>query len=464
MPRLRRSLLALALPALAVGAVSTPSASAARTPAPKLTSLRCVPATLAACRSTVTLRTGGQLQLRGTGLKAGQRVSFRWSSGALAAKIKRSKAGYVVRVPTGTRPGSVTVTVRDRTGRRSNARKMTVAPVVTAVARPAVAGTDGTPAAFRGNGTWIWQLPQSDGGNVDAIAARAAAAGMGTVFVKAGDGGTPWAQFTPLLVAALHQRGLRVCAWQFVYGTGPTSEAAVAIDAIRKGADCFVIDAETQYEGKYAAAQQYVAAIRGAVGPDYPLGLTSFPYTDYHPNLPYSVFLAPGAAQVNLPQVYWKDIGGSVDAVSAHTLANNRIYGSAIAPLGQTYGNPDPADLRRFRQLWAAYGAGGLSWWSYQATPEALWTTLDEPALAASAEPDPGWPALATGSKGDQVRWLQQHLSATYPGVSSTGTYDAATEVAIEALQTAKGLPVTGTTEPATWLAALALPYTPAQY
>ena len=104
-----------------------------------------------------------------------------------------------------------------------------------------------------------------------------------------------------------------------------------------------------------------MAALRATVGPAYPIGLTSFPYVDYHPRLPYSVFLGPGGAQANLPQVYWKDIGGTVDAVSGHTLAHNRIYGVAIAPLGQTYQDPPPEDIARFRSLWAAYGSAGLS-------------------------------------------------------------------------------------------------------
>ena len=73
---------------------------------------------------------------------------------------------------------------------------------------------------------WIWQLPQSNGGNLDVIAARARAAGMATVYVKSSDAADEWAQFTPQLVAALHARGLRVCAWQFVYGSDPLGEAA----------------------------------------------------------------------------------------------------------------------------------------------------------------------------------------------------------------------------------------------
>ena len=115
---------------------------------------------------------------------------------------------------------------------------------------------------------WIWQLPKSEGGDVNAIAARARAAGISTVFVKSSDGpDDAWAQFNPTLVQALHAYGLHVCAWQFVYGADPLGEAAQGASAVAAGADCLVIDAESRYEGRYAQAQQYVAALRAAVGP-----------------------------------------------------------------------------------------------------------------------------------------------------------------------------------------------------
>jgi hypothetical protein len=41
------------------------------------------------------------------------------------------------------------------------------------------------------------------------------------------------------------------------------------------------------------------------VGDAYPLALSSFPYVDYHPAFPYSVFLGQGGAQSNVPQLYW---------------------------------------------------------------------------------------------------------------------------------------------------------------
>ena len=76
---------------------------------------------------------------------------------------------------------------------------------------------------------WIWELRQSEGGDLAAIAARAHAAGIRTVFIKSSDGAANrWAQFTPALVPALHANGLRACAWQFVYGNDPLAEAASA--------------------------------------------------------------------------------------------------------------------------------------------------------------------------------------------------------------------------------------------
>jgi hypothetical protein len=436
-------------------------AAIARTAAPRLTGLRCVPAARPACHDIVRVATGRLIQLRGRGFVAGMRVTFRWPRGALATKLRRGAAGWSVRVPAGTAAGRVGVTVRDRAGRRSNARHVVVvaAPAPAPLSPLAVTAAGTLPSVLRGSGMWIWELPHSNGGDLDAIAARARAARMSTVFVKSSDAARVWAQFTPQLVEQLHARGLRVCAWQFVYGSDPLGEAAAGTSAVAAGADCLVIDAETAYEGRYAAAQRYMQALRGAIGAAYPLGLTSFPYVDYHPGLPYSVFLAPGGAQANLPQVYWKAIGGSVDAVSARTVAHNRIYGAPIVPLGQAYDAPAPADVQRFRAIWAGYGAGGMSWWSWQSASATTWATLTQPAPAAVVLSDPGWPALRTGARGDQVIWLQQHLASFDPSVAvqAGGRFTAATDAALRSFQAARGLPATGTTDGATWQAVLAL-------
>jgi len=431
-----------------VGFASAPAP--ARTKAPRLTGLRCVPATASACRSAIRLPVGRQIQLRGRGLVSGMRVTFRWPRGALATRLRRGKAGWSAVIPPGTALGKVGVTVRDRGRRRSNARHIVVIAEAPLPRRTTTA-PGALPDVFEGNGIWIWMLSKSEGANLDAIAARARGASLRRVFVKSADAATLWPQFSPQLVQGLHDRGLRVCAWQFVYGADPLGEAAAGAASVRAGADCLVIDAESAYEGRYAAAQRYMTALRAAIGWSYPLALTSFPYVDYHPRLPYSVFLGAGGIQANLPQVYWKDIGGSVDAVSARTLANNRIYGTPLAPIGQAYDNPDPVDIARFRAIWAGYGAGGLSWWSWQASSERTWATLAQAAPAPVVLTDPGWPSLRKGSSGDQVIWLEQHLASADPAVAIDGKFTAATETALIALQTARGLPPSGTTDAATW-------------
>ena len=315
----------------------------------------------------------------------------------------------------------------------------------------------GRATAFDGNGMWIWYLSKSEHGDPAAIAAQAQAHGVTTVYVKSADGTNVWSQFTPAAVAGLKATGLRVCGWQFVYGSDPVGEAQAGAVAAQNGADCFVIDAEGAYEGRYAQAQRYMAKLRELVGPDYPIGLTSFPYVDYHPGLPYSVFLAPGAASFNLPQVYWKTIGDAVDDSLAHTYEWNAPYGTRIYPLGQTYDHPPARDVRRFRQLSGGYGARGVSWWVWQYATDSDWTavgaTLDPPAPANV--PDP--PLLhagsggKVGSRGDLVVWAQQHLAGAGESVAIDGAFGPGTASAVRDFQTGSGLPVTGQLDAATW-------------
>jgi hypothetical protein len=283
---------------------------------------------------------------------------------------------------------------------------------------------------------------------------------VATVFVKSSDGSSNyWSQFSPQLVAELHANGLKACAWQYVYGSNPAGEANLGARAAAAGADCLVIDAESQYEGHYAAAQTYINDLRAKVGPNYPIGLASFPYVSYHPSLPYSVFMGPNGAQYNAPQMYWKDIGVSVDTVYANTYIGNRIYGRPIFPLGQTYGGVRTADLLRFREEAVDYGATGVSFWDWQETPASGWSTLAAPlAPLTSVTPNSSYPALSSGAKGDQVLWMQEHLATALPAQETTGSFGSQTTTNLLAFQSAHGIAPSGKTDAATWAALLALP------
>src|SRR3954454_4302503 len=226
------------LPAVALAAAAMlPAAPAgARLPKPFLTGLRCVPPGASGCHARVRAFTGGQVQLRGRRLYRGMRVTFRWSTGAIATTLQHSRTGWSARVPAGTHLGVVAVYVRDRAGRRSNTRRLAI--MARPPARPPTPATTGgpLPAAFEGNGMWIWELSKSERGDLSAIAARAQQTAISTVFVKSGDGTDYWPQFSAQLVATLHASGLRVCAWQFVYVTHPTPEARVGAEAAANGA------------------------------------------------------------------------------------------------------------------------------------------------------------------------------------------------------------------------------------
>jgi Putative peptidoglycan binding domain len=428
--------------------------------APRITKVGCL--LRCAEASPITVQPGGKLQLWGRGLKRGMIASFPRKSKVHRSKrrvtaVVRTRSGaFAVTVPLLARSGRFRVSVPGGPG--SNAAGPIKIQRPTPVARPRGSGN----SPFNTNVMWIWYVSRSADGTAAGIGAQARAAGVGTVIIKASDGGSDFVgQFNPELVSALHAQGLKVCGYSYVYGNNPTAEAAQGAAVAQDGADCLLIDAEGEYEGKYAAATTYMRQLRQAVGDSFPIGIAPFPYVDYHSSFPYSVFLGPGGAQYDLPQMYWRDIGTSVDTVFDHTYTWHRIYDRPIYPLGQTYQNPPASDLVRFRQLARAYGADGVSWWSWQETNPTEWQTLGEgvPPLADGTAPTQNWPALSRGSRGDPVVWLQMHLLAAGQPVTVNGTFDAATDAGVRYMQGGAGLPVTGVTDPATWQKALS--YTP---
>ncbi len=305
---------------------------------------------------------------------------------------------------------------------------------------------------------WIWYVNRTEGGDVAAIVARARAAGVQTVYVKSADGVNLWSQFSSTLVGTLHRAGLHVCAWQYVYGTQPLGEASAATRAVHAGADCVIVDAEAEYEGRYGSAQVYLRALRAAAGARYPLALASFPYVDYHPSLPYSVFLGPGGAQYDMPQMYWRDIATSVESVFRHSYTLNRIYRRTIVPLGQTYAGASAGEVGQFRALAVRYQAPGISWWDFAWTSASgLWGAVGGALPSVAAVAPLGYPLLGPGSAGDEVLWLQEHLARGYPAQRLTGLFGVQTAGYLRALQARRHLPVTGTTDASTWQALLRL-------
>jgi hypothetical protein len=446
-----------ALGALGAGPASV-SAAKRKSP-PQIVSVRCTGRGCTADARRVA--PGGSVRVIGRRFERGMRVYFLGTSARTrrislkgarwAGATPRGRTHVVAVVPRNAASGFVVLRTRD--GRVSNrGGPLTIArPASRPPPRPPGAAT-----AFDGNGIWIFIVSRLASSGPDAIAAQAKQHGLTTVYIKSSDSANYFSQFSAGFVSALKARGLRVCAWPYVYGDDPSGEAAASARAVANGADCLVIDAEAEYEGRYRQAQQYIGALRQRIGSSYPLGLSGFPYVDYHPSFPYSVFFGPGGAQFNLPQMYWRAIGVSVDSVYDHTYSWNRLYGIPIYPLGQLYDDPPPSQIVRFRQLAGAYGARGLSWFDWQNAStrgfDATGSSL--PALTGFTAQG-ALPTVGRGARGDFVVWAQQHLITAGQSVTADGGYGAQTETAVRNFQSRAALPVTGSIDAPTWQALL---------
>lgn len=313
------------------------------------------------------------------------------------------------------------------------------------------------PEPVRGVGMWIWYVRQSEP-TLQGIIDRARAHGVRTVHIKSGDGTSYWSQFDAA-VGPLKAAGLRVCAWQYVRGTRPEAEAAVAARAVRAGADCFVIDAEIEFERlpqRYQRVARYMRALRARVGAAYPLGLTTFPYVDLHGAFPYTAFLnGPDAAQFTMPQVYWRAFRVPAAAAVDRTMRWNRIFGKPIALLGSTYMRESASSIRQFRCASRRAGVQGESWWAWQNTRPAQWPALGAPVTCQASQARPAgarYPVMGAGSRGDAVRRLQQLLRGQGVAVPVSGVFGAGTRAALAAYRAQRGLPApTPSTDDAVW-------------
>ena len=210
---------------------------------------------------------------------------------------------------------------------------------------------------------------------------------MSTVFVKSSDGASSrWAQFNPGFVAALHANGLSVCAWQFVYGNDPAGEAALGADAVADGRR-LPRDRRRVRSTRASTppAQQYMAALRAAVGPDYPIGADlASPTSTTTRGCPTPSSSAPAARRPTCRRSTGRTSAGPSTPSAATRSPHNRIYGAPIAPLGQTYDNPPAGGHRALPLALGRLRRAGLSLVVLAGdTARPTWLALAQPVQPA---------------------------------------------------------------------------------
>lgn len=247
---------------------------------------------------------------------------------------------------------------------------------------------------LEGKGFYIWKIHNCEGGNPTAILKRASAARLTHVLIKIADGPRAYnVDLAAPLVEALKGGGLKAWGWQFVYGDEPFGEAAIAVHRLRTlGLDGFVVNAETAYKGKYAAANAYMESLRARI--DVPVGLSSFRFPAYHPTFPWTEFLS--ACDLNMPQVYWVQATNPAQQLDRSIAQFQDVYPvRPIVPTGAAYEEfgwrPTLAQVAEFVHHARQIGLAAANFWSWDyggsAAGRDLWDVIAGYEWPVSAPP-----------------------------------------------------------------------------
>jgi len=257
-----------------------------------------------------------------------------------------------------------------------------------------------------GKGDWIWQVPQTQTAmgvtNIQGMIDYEKNRGMQWITVKCGDGGSIWTQFDTNTVMRCHAAGMKIFGWAYSYGNNVQGEINVALNALNKGADGMIIDAEVEYETNAfngAKAIKYCQAIRQQY-PNRLLAHGPSPSVHFHPTFPYLEFGT--YCDIIMPQDYWGYRG--ITPAAMISMMDNEIRtnlyavwsGSAtnaikpICPVAQadqpTVAAVDESDFVHLVQTDASpltpAGYHGVSFWDAQEHTAAQWVTIANTNIA----------------------------------------------------------------------------------
>jgi hypothetical protein len=244
-----------------------------------------------------------------------------------------------------------------------------------------------------GKGMWLYEPDKTEGGDVDAIVAKAKAAGLSHLYVRTGSSWSGFyaGDFLNKILPAAHEADLMVYGWDFprlINVAEDVRRAKAAIDHRAPGRhriDGFSADIETRSEGTEitaAAAAEYGRLLRAEVGSNYPL-IATVPRPSPAQNYPYAAVVESFDAIA--PMVYWLNRQPDTDVAGA--LRDLAQFNKPVFPIGQAYdgapeggraGVPPPEELWKFMRFAQAGGAQGVSFWSWQAANHKAWLAITE--------------------------------------------------------------------------------------
>ncbi|MRS04549.1 hypothetical protein EG832_15235, partial [bacterium] len=258
--------------------------------------------------------------------------------------------------------------------------------------------------ALQGKGTWIWKIPQCEGGNAQSIANVAKDCGFSHVLIKIADSSyaynvnkTTGADLIPPVVDALRAKGILVWGWHYVYGYNPSGEAAIAISQCRKyNLDGYVVDAEIEYTqaGRDAVARSFMSQLRSGI-PNTPIALSTFRWPSYHGNFPYAAFMQ--YCDYSMPQVYWMQAHNPVYDLTKSYKEFMAINSSKpMIPTGPAFREsgwqPTPGEVKDFLDCAKSLGCTGANMYSWDDSRTLLpdvWNQVANYSWPAPSQPVP---------------------------------------------------------------------------
>ena len=179
----------------------------------------------------------------------------------------------------------------------------------------------------RGKGWFIWILKDTVNGDPKALAYNAKQAGVGHLVFHIHNGYQSELQVSGGMDLTNHIReaealGIECWGWGAVYKSTWSQGADRVIEAFKKYPTLvgYLLDAEAPIKGAPAEATALMKKLRTYL-PNIPIGLSSYRYPRYHPDLPWKEFRSQ--CDFDIPQVYWEqcfgDTCGSVQLKGSYT-------------------------------------------------------------------------------------------------------------------------------------------------
>lgn len=257
----------------------------------------------------------------------------------------------------------------------------------------------------KGKGWFIWVITQTMGGNPAAIAAAAKAAGIGHVFWHIHDGYLSetrvpgGADLTPF-IAAMKAVGIESWGWGAVYRTTWSQGCDRVIEAMRKHPDLvgYILDAEAPIKGSPAEARAIMDKLRYFL-PNMPIGLSSYRFPRYHPDLPWAEFRSK--CDFDIPQVYWEqntaDSAGANQLQASYDEFKNMTPKLPFVATGSAYKaggwQPTPKQVQGFLEQGKKMGLSGVDFWVWYHTqlylPEVYNTIMNFKWDVTPEQPEP---------------------------------------------------------------------------